>query len=294
MEYGKVFARLRKDRNLTQTDVSKEICSRTTLASFEKHGRNISLEKTIQLLNKINVSLEEFFIHAEDYGTQEKKQLSLEIIEVLQSKKSQKIKVLSENLAQKFQKTHDQFYSLNRCYLLLLAHQNKFYLLSSETKESCLSSILTHLDNVESWGKTELSLFNNLMFCFETPFITNVLMYSEKRFKILEKIPSMETAILTVHLNAITLFIQRNEYEIADTIHNLMKQKCPINKYDLFHKLLAQFQENILIHKKTQDKSAAQQNQQILELLEALNAKDLLQEFLFLNTLSEEEELKDT
>ena len=60
METGQLIKELRKDRQLTQDELAKDITSRTTLSSIENRNQNIPFYLLEKLLDRLNIRLEEF------------------------------------------------------------------------------------------------------------------------------------------------------------------------------------------------------------------------------------------
>ena len=60
LDPGALIKKLRKERELTQSELSKDIMPRTTLSSIENGGRTVEVTKLFKLLNRMNISIEEY------------------------------------------------------------------------------------------------------------------------------------------------------------------------------------------------------------------------------------------
>lgn len=60
MYFGKEFKKVRKNRTYSQTEVANSIISQSTYSKFEAGIRDIDASIYLQLLQRLNISAEEF------------------------------------------------------------------------------------------------------------------------------------------------------------------------------------------------------------------------------------------
>lgn len=66
MGAGSIIRQVRKSKGISQTDLAKDIMSRSNLSNFENGLYVPSFDKVVALINKLNLSLEEFTFMNQD------------------------------------------------------------------------------------------------------------------------------------------------------------------------------------------------------------------------------------
>ena len=74
---GEVFKKLRKQRGISQETLTKGICARSTLGSFENKGSHLSVQLCGKLLDRLNIQPDVYFSLLSDDFDNKKKDFQL-------------------------------------------------------------------------------------------------------------------------------------------------------------------------------------------------------------------------
>ena len=162
MGHGEFIKKIRKEKYLTQKELAEGILSKNFLSKFERGESKITSEIFMNLLERLNVSLDEF----EQLVTSKYSQK--EFLQKLETFKSQKEVYLLENLKaeekQLFQADRNRRHLHNQ--ILVEAHLQYLQGKNLEVKQKRV--IQSYLFEVEEWGDYEWELFGNIVFCLST------------------------------------------------------------------------------------------------------------------------------
>lgn len=178
MNHSSLIKRLRLERGLSQEKLVQGISQRSTLASFEKKSKSISYDLLIQYLEKMNVTLEEYQFLLDNEIVSEKRNISTEFHRKLsQSYDSSYILFLD----QKFSEYDDSYYRiLKAVYVLVMEKINNIETGYQKESKKYISS---YLESIENWGRFELFIFVNTLYCFDDQFIYHYFKRTVKKMK---------------------------------------------------------------------------------------------------------------
>ena len=162
MGHGEFIKKIRQEKHLTQKELAEGILSKNFLSKFERGESKITSEIFLNLLERLNVSLDEF----EQLVTAKHSQK--EFLQKLETLKSQKDSYLLENLKaeekQLFQSDRNRRHLHNQ--ILVEAHLQYLQGKNIDVKQKRV--IQSYLFEVEEWGDYEWELFGNIIFCLST------------------------------------------------------------------------------------------------------------------------------
>lgn len=162
MGHGEFIKKIRQEKHLTQKELAEGILSKNFLSKFERGESKITSEIFLKLLERLNVSLDEF----EQLVTSKHSQK--EFLQKLETFKSQKDGYLLENLKaeekQLFQSDRNRRHLHNQ--FLVEAHLQYLQGKNIDVKQKRV--IQSYLFEVEEWGDYEWELFGNIVFCLST------------------------------------------------------------------------------------------------------------------------------
>ena len=162
MGHGEFIKKIRQEKNLTQKELAEGILSKNFLSKFERGESKITSEIFLKLLERLNVSLDEF----EQLVTAKHSQK--DFLQKLETFKSQKDEYLLENLEieekQLFQSDRNRRHLHNQ--ILVEAHLQYLQGKNIDVKQKRV--IQSYLFEVEEWGDYEWELFGNIVFCLST------------------------------------------------------------------------------------------------------------------------------
>ena len=160
MGHGEFIKKIRKEKHFTQKELAEGILSKNFLSKFERGESKITSEIFMNLLERLNVSLDEF----EQLVTSKHSQK--EFLQKLDTFKSQKDVYLLENLKveekQLFQVDRNRRHLHNQ--ILVEAHIQYLQGKNLDVKQKRV--IQSYLFEVEEWGNYEWELFGNIVFLF--------------------------------------------------------------------------------------------------------------------------------
>ena len=162
MGHGEFIKKIRHEKHLTQKELAEGILSKNFLSKFERGESKITSEIFMNLLERLNVSLDEF----EQLVTSKHSQK--EFLQKLETFKSPKDGYLLENLKaeekQLFQSDRNRRHLHNQ--ILVEAHLQYLQGKNIDVKQKRV--IQSYLFEVEEWGDYEWELFGNIVFCLST------------------------------------------------------------------------------------------------------------------------------
>lgn len=259
-DWGKLFRKLRKDRHLTLQEVADNVNSVSFISKFEKGDSQISFNRLIHLLGKINFSVEEFlYIN----GRQENKAIdstfmSYRPIYLTAGFMSPLVAFMNDlnisdsdyqhdkdRINQYFAKTiahldsqgssdwHHYLAILYRVQRLILqagAHPNESPKTNDLFKEihTATRPIVSYLYNIENWSAFEILLFSVSHFAIPTETVHQLEQIAIKRTTISKTFPMMPQIQFSLLFGLFSTYINFRHMDWAketlDQIKALFKQ----------------------------------------------------------------------
>ena len=159
VEMGALLKKIRLSKNLTLKELASDYLSVSFLSKFERGESDISLSRFFLLLDKLDVSIEEFYgILSQDNPTHTEK-----LLESASKAYYQNDILLLQKYAgeerHKFELTQDKSFLYNSIMLesFLVSVSNK------EVDENKVRELTDYLFSIEQWGKRELIILGNSM-----------------------------------------------------------------------------------------------------------------------------------
>lgn len=219
MEHSMLIKQLRLNRGMTQEMLSKGITKRTTLASFENSSTRISYDTLVKYLDRMNITLEEYQFLLEDQTNSEKKKIATIYYKKMRQKFDENV-ILMLNDA--YNKSEEKYYLLLKAEYILVMNK-KFDILQSEFESSKLL-ISNYLDSIETWGRFELSIFINTLFCYDDIFIWLHYKKSIKKMKGYNDNLYYSRDILAFLINGVQLTYERHSSSLFNEFMKDLKR----------------------------------------------------------------------
>lgn len=174
---GKTFRTLRKERGYTLKTMSKGIVSFSYLSKFEQGKSDITLSTLIKLLQRLNISINEFLFFNKIIITEYN--YLLKKISIEYSKNNiPKLLEFSEDEMTLYKETGNPYHKCNAIMIAAIVYDiDESYGVSSEDKEF----LIDYLVNCTYWSKYEVSLFGNAHAIFSASSLLVLLKEIEKR-----------------------------------------------------------------------------------------------------------------
>ncbi len=162
MGHGEFIKKIRQEKHLTQKELAEGILSKNFLSKFERGESKITSEIFLNLLERLNVSLDEF----EQLVTSKHSQK--EFLQKLETFKSQKDRYLLENLKAEEKQLFQSDRNRRHLHNQILVEVHLQYLQGKNIDVKQKRVIQSYLFEVEEWGDYEWELFGNIVFCLST------------------------------------------------------------------------------------------------------------------------------
>ena len=167
---GQLLKKIREGKGMTINEVASEIISPAQLRKIETNGHQTSFENQMNLLNRLNVSIEEFIYLAKDSHSNFHLHLKNDIREAIRLKDVKKINALLSQLEiNKEESCQSNYFLHSKCLLkaelTMIKTGNNV-----EKARKELTAISDYLGKVDQWYLYELRLLNNslIYYDFET------------------------------------------------------------------------------------------------------------------------------
>lgn len=274
MDVGKLIKTLRKERQLTQEELSEGIMTRTTLASIENRNKDISFEVLLQLLDRLNVQMVEFLFLLKEGKHSFKQALYSEVYSDYYSK-GYLSKEVEAKLLDAYQENHD-FYYLGVYTQMLgiqLRTQGKLPPEKEEQLMKNVDEVKNHLNRVTNWTHYELALFTNSLYLFDDFYIQAVYKSTVKNMLFRKKLPLFQDDLVIFLLNCINLSLERNQNQLAAYYLSELQEQIT-RKNQLYEKTMYSFYLAIL-EIRTGKSEAIETIKKMLDFLELIEEKKL-------------------
>lgn len=166
MQIGTTLKTLRTGKKISRQDLVKGIMSSNHYFKVENNENNISLDKFIQIISRLNISFEEFLFVSNNYKNNTKSAISSSIIDNFYSSndKTDELKKLQKRCNQLFKETNDIFYKHQS--ILISSMVNSFQLDSTD-----IDTLTQYFIKIENYGLYEIKIFANFAYLFESDIL---------------------------------------------------------------------------------------------------------------------------
>lgn len=215
---GITFKKIRTSKNISQKEVYSGIISRSFFQKFEKGQHSISVEKFQLLLNRINITYEEFmYQHHNKLLTTD--YYLLEIFEAYWKKDTTSLSDLYDTLRLSPNRTE---VFLSRVSLLF-----KNILLRYSEDNDNFVFIFDYLDEISNWSFFETRLFNNIMTVVPFDKRNQYFKKAQSFFKQSKELATINSEYANWHsyiyINYVHLLLEKKEFSLAKKALSDMK-----------------------------------------------------------------------
>ncbi|MGY3750820.1 Rgg family transcriptional regulator [Vagococcus acidifermentans] len=207
--FGPLFADFRKRKGYTAKDTAKNIISVQFLRLFEKGDSDINLTNFYDLLDRINVTFEEFMFEYEENSVDKDISQAEQILDAFMNERNSiKFKKFAASLNESYQKKGNiRDYHF---YLVTEAIYDNIFLTDTQTN---IEELEKYLFDCETWGKYEAFIAANIYFHFSSD---SLVVFAERALP--TQLTSDSTAIYSIdfYLHACLSLISRNELASAE------------------------------------------------------------------------------
>lgn len=183
MYTGKTIRNIRLNKNIKSKTAYKDIFSRSVATDFEKGISDTTVNKFLNILDNLHVTLEEF---ESFYSNEENKNnyYTNGYIHAFQNKDVIKMKELIKSANHDYEITGNEKYNHFQALMLLLL--SEFHHDNSKN-ESSVATLQKYLMSCNTWGYYEVTLFTNTVQYYSNDLIDNVYKHA---INIIKNLPS--------------------------------------------------------------------------------------------------------
>lgn len=167
MNYGATFAQIRKSRHFSQKDVADGLLSQSMLSRFENQDGQIEFSVLLALLDKLHVHPTEFIVLAKNQVFLEEHNFTQRLHAAYYNTTDNQI--LLEEERQKYYETNDIHHLINAVRIETTFSKKNGIAYSHLHTD--IVEIKKYLISLDSWFVSEIILYIDLLFLFDSVFI---------------------------------------------------------------------------------------------------------------------------
>ncbi|WP_342471523.1 helix-turn-helix transcriptional regulator [Metasolibacillus sp. FSL H7-0170] len=217
MTYGTTLKLIRKNKGYSQQYLAKGILSQSSFSKFEHNQSDINFVAFHQLLERLNMTYNEFsFIH-ENFQKDPKAQLIQDFFSLSYNSKLELKKILAM-IEDYLQHNEDLFLEDLRIVCTALLHL--WYEQGMENARELVSPIWERMSALHNWYIADFLLLNSILYVFPTETaieISKNMLQRLKKYKQFEEVRHLKTS---VQINVSLLLIKSEQYNEALQIIN--------------------------------------------------------------------------
>ncbi|MEY8446234.1 helix-turn-helix transcriptional regulator [Enterococcus ratti] len=213
---GELIKQLRINRKLTQTQLAKGICSKTSLVGIENHSvKKISFSTLRAFLDRLNISLAEYEWLRNQIEEPKKIKKSRHLLNKIQEDNFDPYKEIANNRKQ-YKKTLDLYYLILNLQMFWKTNE-KLELQLEFLRYEC-RTIEEYFMQIREYGRFELEILSNYPYIFSDSFIDNNYLKIKKRMR--QMADAFPKEYLFIFLMNLTLYyIDKKRFKKARSIN---------------------------------------------------------------------------
>lgn len=220
---GKLFKAIRKNRALTQVEVARNLISQSTYSKFESGSQDISSGIFLELLNRLNLSVDEFQYISNNYNYGVKNNLIKEFF-TLNYNNIRKITILEKEINSFLEKQYDvEIDDIRRiCKAFIQMNDNNL-----ETAQQIVEPIWQRISLYEQWYVNDLKIINSILFLFPIDSVADFTKNVLSRLSEYNHYPEAKELESAFTVNLSLLLIKGGKFSEALEIieHSLLVEK---------------------------------------------------------------------
>ncbi|WP_207696429.1 hypothetical protein DOK67_0001312 [Enterococcus sp. DIV0212c] len=270
MENGNIIRYIRKSRNLSLADLSDDTISVSFISKFERGNSDISSQKLYDLLNKLSVSYQEFLSMKDKSEDNCQRQFLKELKSAVSGASVIELDTLIKSEEKKYKTNYitRHAHNISICKLHIERIEQKEY------SRKIVDSLWNYLINIDVWFDYDVSLFNNVFFCFSLEQVSLLVKGAQKRLETELHIFRNTNELLLLLLNLIIFFIENEGYKQAKKF--IVKVESLLDKPEqIYEKNKLNFLKGILLIAEGERSAGIEKANQVLKVLKVLELQDI-------------------
>lgn len=261
---GETIKQLRLAKKIPSQSLYMDLLSRQARSNFEKGESDTTVSKFFVLLDRLNISLDEFYVlHTKEESVEF--HLFSDIASTYYKKDIEGLKLLIEKLCKEYKRTNNIKYLH---YKIMVS--NMLRILKGEPAAEEFEQLSNYLLNCNSWGYYEIMLFSNSINYFSQDLIDIVFKRSKgviTNFQLLRRYRN-EYALLL--LNIINKNILETNFSVAENYFIEYENMSEVLQNDMYYQSMKRFFREVL-DVVTNKKQSTQDLERILSYLGYFN-----------------------
>ena len=233
MKFGETFKQIRLTRKYSIEALADERVSKSTISRFERLESDITFDKLVVLLNKMQVSIGEFmFLSEKDSEINALNQLPKFIL----GKDLEQLQLLMEQMWREYEKDGIIYRKVSA--ILIEVHYN--HLVKKEIEEDRLLFLTDYLFQCEVWTQFDLFILGNSIEYL--PLSTSIVLTKEliKKTSLFQGNRLVFETVINILINTSLVCMKENKLSIAQELISEL-QALDIDETYFFERVLIKF-----------------------------------------------------
>lgn len=258
----------------------KEVCdtnlSIAQLSKFERGVSEITINKLLVILDKLNITIEEFFHAEQEFELSEFEQLIVTMKEHYIKNDAGRIIELRNEQLEKYSQKNVKFFELNAIMLSALLKDLK----NEKTKEPEMEEkLIDHLLEVDIWCHYEIVLFANSISLFNTNTLVTLTNEMISNTKYYQEIKKHRVITIQTLINVILTLLENGETEQSKIFQDKLTELLEMDQYLLYERNVSIYLAGFYLYKTGQKEDGLKSMQQAISTFKDLKIDQLAQNF---------------
>lgn len=276
MCYGEHFRKMREEKKMSIVEVSEGILSVSQLSKFERGLTEISISKFIKVLERINVTLSEFELVANNFESKSLYQMVEDLRASYTNRESDVLTRMVDNELNRWKKTENIRYRYNYIMLSIINDELNN---GCTTKQSDIELLTDYLFSIEDWTYYELILFGNSIPAI--PIRTVILLCDEllNKTSFFQKNTSHRKMVIHTLVNASIICLLNDEDDDSYRYQQDIAQLINSETY-LYEKTVLMYCEGLYLLKQNRATEGTKKINKALTIFKDLESFNLADSYL--------------
>ncbi|OJF92144.1 helix-turn-helix domain-containing protein [Alkalibacterium sp. 20] len=206
---GETLKNIRLSLGFIQSQVCKNIMSQSNYSKVEKGEIDISFSKMVELLNRLDMSVDEFMYIKNDYKKHAHSQMSK--LKNLKFNDTELIAEYKHRLDRKEKLTTREL-EIVAIYdaLILIGEKNDF----KAAKEK-IKPIWERLEKYDNWYLYDIQIINNIIYLFPVNTAVSIGQLAVNQLEKYKEMRGVNNLSISIQMNLLLLLIENGQYEAA-------------------------------------------------------------------------------
>lgn len=237
---GETIKHLRLAKKIPSQSLYTDLLSRQARSNFEKGESDTTVSKFLKLLDRLNISLDEFYVL---HTKQESVEFHLfsDMASIYYNKDTEGLSLLIKKLGKEYERTNNiKFHH----YKIMV--ENMLHILKGEPPSEEFQQLSNYLINCDSWGYYEIMLFSNSINYFSQDLIDIVFKRSKSvitNFRLLRRYRNEYAMLL---LNIINKNILELNFSAAEKYFKEYENMVEVLQNDIYYQTMKKFFQEVL------------------------------------------------